>query len=870
MEQTEKKQHICMALLAHVDAGKTTLSEALLYTAGKIRSLGRVDNGDAYLDTHPLEKERGITIFSKQAVWENGDRIITLLDTPGHTDFSAEMERTLQVLDYAVLIVSGADGVQGHTETLWRLLKKYQVPVFLFVNKMDQQGADRKRIWEELRTRFGDSVVDFTDTESAEFSESIALTDENVLNRYLEEGVLEPSLIPVLIRQRKVIPCFFGSALKMEGIRELSDALEKYTESPSYPAETGAKVFKIARDDQGNRLTYVKVTGGVLKPRMEIADSRNTWMEKINQIRIYSGGRYETAEEAQAGMVCALTGLSMTRPGEGIGCEMPSMGPTLEPILTYRLILPDGCEAAVILPKLRMLEEEEPELHIVWEEELQEIQVQVMGEVQIEVLQRLIADRFGITVQFDSGNIVYKETLAAPVLGVGHFEPLRHYAEVHLWMEPGEEGSGFVADTACSEDVLDKNWQRLIYTHLMEKEHRGVQAGAPLTDVHITLVAGRAHKKHTEGGDFRQAAYRAIRQGLMEAGTILLEPYYDFRLEIPETAVGRAMTDLERMSGSFQLMQDGAGTAVLTGTVPAVCMRNYSGEVNAYTKGCGRLSCMPSGYRPCHNAEEVIREKGYDPERDTENPSGSVFCAHGAGFTVNWKEVKAHAHLPLFKRADETAEDGDEKETKTKTAAQEEWIGIEEIDEILRRTSHANQKGARGSHKGISAARVRELTPKAQGLSRPRKKTEKNDRYLLVDGYNIIFSWEDLSALAAENIDAARGKLMDILCDYQGFCGCRVILVFDAYRVQNHRTETFLCHNIQVVYTREAETADHYIEKFAHENAGRFHITVATSDGLEQIIIRGEGCRLLSAADLEAEIRRSKEEMRQYMEPLDN
>lgn len=863
---TKPVKHICAALLAHVDAGKTTLSEAVLYKAGRLREPGRVDNGDAFLDTFDLEKERGITIFSKQAVLDLDDVRVTLLDTPGHVDFSAEMERTLQVLDYAVLVISGTDGVQGHTETLWRLLKKYRIPVFLFVNKMDQPGADREKLMEELKTRLESSCVDFTCQDGDGFVEEIALCKEELLERYLEEGVLNLSCIPSLIRERRLYPCFFGSALKLRGVDDFLQGFRDYTEPRDYPGEFGARVFKIARDDTGNRLTYVKITGGVLRARMEIGDIYEGWHEKVNQIRVYSGSRYETVSEAPAGMVCALTGLTKTYPGEGLGSEGRGRKPVLEPILTYQIHLPEGTDAAAILPKLRLLEEEEPELHIVWREELQEIQAQVMGEVQIEVLQRLIQERFGVCVTFGTGNIVYKETIASAVEGVGHFEPLRHYAEVHLWMEPGEPGSGFQAVTECSEDVLDKNWQRLILTHLLEREHCGVLTGAALTDVRVALIAGRAHQKHTEGGDFRQATYRAVRQGLMRAESILLEPFYDFRLEVPEECVGRAITDMERMSGTFTL-EASSGTAVLTGSAPVVTMRDYPREVTAYTKGRGRLFCSPAGCRPCHNADEVILAKGYDPERDAGNPAGSVFCAHGAGFQVPWNEVRDYMHIDTAAERARLPGEGsqDQEEYVTAGQSQEEWIDADEIDRILERTSSANRRSGPVSHKGISAARVRSVTAKQEGLSRPAKKSVKKESFLLVDGYNIIFAWEELRELSGISIDAARGRLQDILCNYQGFRQCRLILVFDAYRVQNHRTEVFPYHNITVVYTKEAETADQYIEKFAHENARRCHVTVATSDGMEQIIIRGEGCRLLSARDLEAEIRRAEEQMGEYI-----
>ena len=865
--KNKTSKHISVGLLAHVDAGKTTLSEGILYPAGRLKSLGRVDNGDAFLDTYELEKARGITIFSKQAVLDLDNICVTLLDTPGHVDFSAEMERTLQVLDYAILVISGADGVQGHTETLWRLLKQYEVPTFIFVNKMDQPGTEKAKIMEELKERLDSGCVDFTDETSDEFLENTALCEEELLEQFLEEGMLDLSCIPRLIRERKIYPCFFGSALKLEGVGEFLEGFKKYTEPGEYPEEFGARVFKIARDESGNRLTYVKVTGGVLRARMELEDIHEGWREKVNQIRVYSGSKFEAVNEAPAGMVCTLTGLTGTYPGEGLGIEEKGRKPVLEPVLTYQIQLPEGTDAAVMLPKLRKLEEEEPELHIVWREELQEIQAQVMGEVQIEILQSLIEERFGVRVTFGTGNIVYKETITTAVEGVGHFEPLRHYAEVHLWLEPGEAGSGFQAETACSEDALDKNWQRLVMTHLLEKEHAGVLTGSALTDVKVTLIAGRAHLKHTEGGDFRQATYRAVRQGLMRAESVLLEPYYDFRLEVPEESVGRAMTDIERMAGTF-VLESSTGTAVMTGSAPVITMRDYPREVTAYTKGRGRLFCSLAGYRPCHNADEVILAKGYDPERDTENPAGSVFCAHGAGFNVPWNEVRNYMHIDTaVENVRQTDGSGPEEETdhEPQTPQEEEWIDVEEIDRILERTSHANRKGAPVSHKGISAGRVRSVTAKPVGLSKPNKKPVKMDSFLLVDGYNIIFAWEELRELSKISIDAARGRLQDILCNYQGFKQCRLILVFDAYRVQNHRTEVFSYHNITVVYTKEAETADQYIEKFAHENAKRHHVIVATSDGMEQIIIRGEGCRLLSARDLEAEIRHTEEQMEEYI-----
>lgn len=862
MNNQKTSKHVSIGLLAHVDAGKTTLSEGLLYAAGKIRHLGRVDAGDAFLDTHELERERGITIFSKQAILSFNGTEITLLDTPGHVDFSAEMERTLQVLDYAVLVISAADGVQGHTRTLWKLLSRYQIPTFIFINKMDQPGADREKLLAEIKDKLSDRAVDFSDRNSTEFQENIALLDEVILNRYLEDGTLDLSCVPYMIRQRKVYPCFFGSALRMEGVEELLQALGNDTEVPSYPKEFGAKVYKIMRDARGTRLTCMKITGGTLKVKMELQG------EKVNQIRIYSGERFDTAEEAEAGMICAVTGLNETYPGEELGMPdeeagIPGEKPLLEPVQTYQIILPDGCEPAVMFQKLKLLEEEMPELHLVWEEEVQEIQARVMGKVQMEILQRLVAERFDVDIEFGTGQIMYRETIAGDVVGAGHFEPLRHYAEVHLYMEPGEPGSGFQAAASCSEDILSKNWQRLILTHLMEREHRGVLTGAPLTDVKVTLIAGRAHQKHTEGGDFRQATYRAVRQGLMQAESVLLEPYYEFHLEVPDEMVGRAMSDVERMSGTFSLEQKAGGMSTLTGEAPVAAMQDYAGEVTAYTKGEGHFSCSPAGYRPCHNAEEVIRQIGYEPERDINNPSSSVFCAHGSGFTVNWDEVKDYTHIDID--FDTGAEGQTDDETENGEEPLAAWqkvdaaLGTEEIDEILLRASHANRNQKPASRRQRLSSGKPWKSP-----AQSKKTPQKQGRYLLVDGYNIIFSWKELKELSMTDIDAARGRLMDILCNYQGYEKCELILVFDAYRVQNHRTESYSYHNIQVVFTREAETADSYIEKFAHENAKKYHITVATSDGLEQIIIRGEGCRLLSARDFEAEIQRVEKEIQTY------
>ena len=845
---------LVIGILAHVDAGKTTLSEGMLYISGKIRKLGRVDKRDAYLDTNELERARGITIFSKQAVFEVGNTEITLLDTPGHVDFSAEMERTLQALDYAILVISGADGVQGHTQTLWRLLDVYKIPVFLFVNKMDQLGADKEKLLEELKKILDDSCIEFGNNDTEDFYDQLAMCDETVMESYLETGRIDTSQIARLIKERKVFPCFFGSALKLEEVETFLTSIVKYAQTPTYPEAFGAKIFKIARDEQGNRLTYMKVTGGKLKVRDALTNGE--WEEKVNQIRIYSGEKYEVVDEVEAGTVCAVTGLSQTRPGEGLGIESASRGPLLEPVLTYQIVLPKDCDPRAMLPKLREIEEEEPELRIVWNEELQEIQVQIMGEVQLEILQSIIKDRLGIDVTFDSGSVLYKETIANTVEGVGHFEPLRHYAEVHLLLEPGERGSGLEFALNCSEEVLEKSWQNLILTHLKEKGHKGVLTGSPITDIKITLVSGRAHKQHTQGGDFREATYRAVRQGLKEAESILLEPYYTFRLEIPEKMVGRAMTDIEQMHGTYEILEAKDGWTVLGGSAPVVNMRNYHAKVAAYTKGEGRLFCTLKGYEPCHNSEEVIESIGYDSEKDKENPTGSIFCKHGAGFSVSWDKVKDYMHVESYleQRKKESSEGVVTSKAKTR---EEEWISLEEVDKIIRRTYYANQ-GKKSSWKKRRSAlesyyRPRNITPNQE------PKEEFKEEYLLVDGYNIIFAWSDLKEIAQENMDAARIKLLEVLSNYQGIRKCKIIVVFDAYRVKGHREEVLTYNNIYIVYTREAQTADHYIEKFVHDYHKKYQITVATSDALEQIIIMGKGARLLSANELKEEVQRANE-----------
>ena len=859
--ENKEKQHICIGLLAHVDAGKTTLAESLLYHTGAIRKMGRVDHQNAFLDTYELERARGITIFSKQAGFTLGDREVVLLDTPGHVDFSAEMERTLQILDYAVLIIGGTDGVQGHVETLWRLLRQYKIPVFLFINKMDQDGANPAEILKELQGRLDEKCIDFTASQpQEEFMENLAMCDETVLETYLEEGEISEKQIRELIARRKVFPCYFGSALKSQGIQEFLEGLETYMKVPDYPDAFGAKVYKISRDEKGSRLTHMKITGGSLKVKQVL--SGEDWEEKADQIRIYSGAGFEAVKEVPAGAVCAVTGLTRTHAGQGLGIEQTSGEPLLIPVLNYEIQLPEECDVHQMFLKLRQLEEEEPELHIVWNPQLNEIHAQVMGEVQIEILKNMIQERFGISVEFGSGNIVYKETIEEPVEGTGHFEPLRHYAEVHLLLEPGEPGSGLEFAVSCSEDMLDKNWQRLILTHLEEKAHKGVLTGSDITDMKITLVAGKAHLKHTEGGDFRQATYRAVRQGLRKARSVLLEPVYEYRLEVPSDMVGRAMTDIQKMYGTFQGPEIEGEMSVLTGVAPVVNMGGYQSEVTAYTRGRGRLSCTLKGYQPCYNAEEVIEAAGYEPDADMENPTGSVFCAHGAGFVVNWDEVDTYAHIQTELGLEET-----DQETIMKTQPAQPYksfdeirLDQEELEEIftrtygpIRRERNAFQKASR--------------TVTAPASPRKSKPKEPEKEYLLVDGYNIIFAWEDLNELAKVNIEGARNKLMDILCDYQGYKKCTLILVFDAYKVEGGQGSVQKYHNIHVVYTKEAETADQYIEKTVHEIGKKYHVTVATSDALEQVIILGQGADRLSARNLREEIQRMKEEIREdYIE----
>lgn len=892
---------LVVGILAHVDSGKTTLSEAMLYTAGKIRKLGRVDHKDAYLDTDAQERERGITIFSKQAVFTYDGMEITLLDTPGHVDFSAEMERTLQVLDYAILVINGMDGVQSHTDTLWKLLKRYEIPTFIFVNKMDMEGTDKDAVFQNIRKKLDGDCVDFS---SGDRDEQIAMADERLLDTYLDSGMVETEDIIEAILDRKIFPCFWGSALKLSGVQELLDAMNTYMVMPAYNVEFGGRIFKISRDAKGERLTYMKVTGGSLKCREQIEGTEG----KVNQIRIYSGARYETVEEASAGTVCAVTGLGETSAGQGVGCEQENVFAGLEPVLSYKVSYPGDKDAVVVLRDIRQLEEEEPELHVEFAQETGEIFVKVMGQVQLQVLTQIIKDRFGYLISFGMGRIIYKETLAEPVMGVGHFEPLRHYAEVHLLMEPLEPGSGMQFDTICSEDVLDKNWQRLILTHLEEKEYRGVLTGAPITDMKITVTAGRAHQKHTEGGDFRQATYRAVRQGLMMGECRLLEPVYAFRLEIPTEMTGRAMNDITRMHGRFAQPEIEGEMSILTGTAPVATMQEYQQDVTAYTRGQGKLSCTLQGYEPCHNEDEVLAASTYDPELDMVNPASSVFCAHGAGYIVDWYDVYDMMHVkedPGFALAgmedvlrNITSEPTEADEDNRKRMARERQdagapvYDEKELEDIFVRTYGSNSRenaaynkaGFNRHNKSVSEAdwyvkkaaeHGKSKTAGAQtpsvgsktadtGIARPGayRKQKGEKEYLLVDGYNVIFAWDDLKALAAVNIDSARDKLIDVMSNYQGYVGCELILVFDAYKVKQNPGSITKHGNIHVVYTKEAETADMYIEKTTHELGRKYKVTVASSDGLEQLIIMGQGALRMSSRGLREEVERVNQILR--------
>ena len=845
---TEKR--LCVGLLAHVDAGKTTLSEAMLYRAGVIRTFGRVDHGDTFLDTDAQERSRGITIFSKQAVLPLPGCTLTLLDTPGHVDFSAEMERTLQVLDCAVLIISGPAGIQSHTVTLWRLLRRYQVPVILFFNKMDVQTADRDALLAAVRSELDEGCIDFSQPQ-AQLFEELSLSDEALMEGYLASGTLSDAQIASLVSRRRVFPCLFGSALRQTGVDALLDTLRRYVDEPARGADFGAHVFKIARDEKGARLTFLKVTGGMLTVKQTL--SGEGWEEKADQLRLYSGSKFTLLQQAPAGTVCAVTGLSKTMPGDIFGRETAAQAPALQPVLEYRLLLDDGTDAALAYGKLRALEEEEPSLHLAWNALLREIRVQLMGPVQMEILQKLIETRFGLRVSFDAGNIVYLETIAAPVEGVGHYEPLRHYAEVHLLMEPAEPGSGLQFDTMCPTDTLALHWQRLILAHLAEKAHRGVLTGAPVTDIRFTLVSGRAHLKHTEGGDFRQATYRAVRQGLMKAQSVLLEPWYAFRMELPAPGVGRAITDIQRMQGEYDPPETDGDQAVLRGSAPVRLLREYQTELTAYTRGQGRIQLRVSGYRPCREQEQIVRAIGYDPARDLENPASSVFCAHGAGYEVKWQDVDAAAHLPLLRLGGPAQQ---EPQRIVKSVAPGGAPELEkELLAIFERT--------------YGAIRRRDVLP--QMMLRSEDKCEflqslgPADDFLLVDGYNILFAWDELKELSRTSLDTARHVLMNLLCNYQGYRGCTLILVFDAYKVPQGLGSVEKYHNIHIVYTRQAETADQYIERLSFELRGRRRVRVATSDNLEQLIILGHGAERISAQRFHDEVYAAQAEIERIL-----
>ncbi len=858
---------IAVGILAHVDSGKTTLSEALMYCSGNITKLGRVDHRDSFLDTFSLERDRGITIFSKQAVMKYNDTEFTLLDTPGHIDFSAEAERTLQVLDYAILVISGTNGVQSHTATLWKLLKRYNVPCFIFVNKMDLDGADKLAVMAQLRTNLDENCVDFTYQSTDYFRENVAVCDEQMLEKYYETESIEKADIIRAIKERKLFPCMFGSALKLDGVREFLALLDEYTQMPFYPDEFGAKVFKIAEDNQGNRLTFLKVTGGSLKVREVLKSDKNVNAEKANRIRVYSGEKFTAIDEAAAGTVCAVTGITFAKSGDGLGIESDSDLPMLEPVLTYKVDLTDGTDPHTALAKLKILENEDPQLNVVWNSRLAEIQIQLMGEIQLEVLKSIIFERFGMTVEFSTGNIIYKETIENIVEGVGHFEPLRHYAEVHLLIKPLKSGGGIIINSRCKEDLLDRNWQRLILTHLHEKTHLGVLTGSPITDVEITLVSGRAHAKHTEGGDFRQATYRAVRQGLRSAKSILLEPVYEFTLEVPNENIGRAMSDIQRMYGTFNSPKSRGEVTVLNGTCPVSEMRSYTKEVMQYTHGKGKLACILKGYEPCHNAEEVIESIGYDCDADSENPCGSVFCSHGAGYNVAWNEVSEHMHLPsALTPATDESKSVNSKTAFAKCKNQDDVFALDkELMQIFEQTY-----GPVTHKKAPERRKVTAVSTIDKAAEKLRKNPQFNGtEYLLVDGYNVIFAWEHLKELTERSLDGARQVLINILCNYQGYSKCNLILVFDAYRVKGQYREVETVNGISIVYTKEAETADMYIEKVTHKLAKNNRVRVVTSDALEQMIILGNGAlRVPSLAFLE-EVRQAEEEIRNIINNKD-
>lgn len=852
---------IVVGILAHVDSGKTTLSEAMLYLSGTISKLGRVDSKNSFLDTFSLERSRGITIFSKQALLKYKDTDITLIDTPGHVDFSAETERTLQVLDYAILVISATDGVQSHTQTLWKLLAKYNVPCFIFVNKTDLDGADRDVALCQLKTKLSDNCVDFNLPDD-ELNENIALCDETLLEKY-ENGTLNKFDVVSAVKNRKIFPCMFGSALKLDGVDAFMDLLNDYTEMPAYGTDFGAKVYKIS-EDKGQRLTMMKITGGSLKVKEVLKSEKNINAEKVNQIRLYSGEKFTAVDEVQAGTVCAVTGITFTNSGDGLGTEDNSSMPVLTPVLTYTVNVPDGTDAHTVLSNMKILEGEDPQLKVEWNERYSEIHVKLMGDIQLEVLQTLFADRFGIDISFGKGSIIYKETIEEAVEGVGHFEPLRHYAEVHLLLKPGKRGSGLVFKTECKEDVLDKNWQRLILTHLYEKTHIGVLTGSPITDMEIILKSGKAHPKHTEGGDFRQATYRAVRQGLRSAKSVLLEPYYDFTLEVPTENVGRAMSDIQFMHGTFNPPENDGENSVFTGSAPVSTMYDYARDVRMYTHGKGKLVCALKGYEPCHNSDEVIAEFGYDPDSDTDNTCDSVFCSKGSGYTVKWDEVKSHMHLPsiLSTPKSEYAQTFSKSRVSSYADKKDLFALDKELMEIFEQTyGPIKNKNPNNSHFSFTE---KAKTPNFKKL--PKVPKYEGPEYLLVDGYNVIFAWDNLNKLAESSIDGARNALINILCNYQGYKKCEVIVVFDAYKVKGNHREIEKVNNITVVYTKEAETADMYIEKASLDLAKKHKVRVVTSDALEQVIILGNGALRVSSREFQAEVSAAEQTIRNIIE----
>lgn len=848
-----------IGILAHVDSGKTTLSEAMMYVSGNIRRLGRVDHKDSFLDNFRLERERGITIFSKQAILRYENAEFTLLDTPGHVDFSAETERTLQVLDYAILVISGTDGVQSHTVTLWKLLRKYRVPCFIFVNKMDMQGASKERILIELKNKLSDNCVDFGTDSIDELYENIALCDDNLLEEFDATGSIGDTAVIGEISKRHLFPCLFGSALKLDGVEEFLKLLNRFTAIKEYGTEFAAKVYKITDDPQAGRITHMKITGGELKVRSVLSGKKNQDGEKVNQIRIYNGEKYATVDTAESGTVCAVTGVSFAIPGDGLGAESDSGLPVLEPVLTYSVILPDGIDAQTALSKLRLLEAEDPQLNILWNERHKEIQLRLMGDIQLEILQSIIEERFGFVVQFSQGSIIYKETIADTVEGVGHFEPLRHYAEVHLLLRPAERDSGLVFRSECPEDKLDKNWQRLILTHLYEKTHIGVLTGSPITDMEIIIKSGKAHPKHTEGGDFRQATYRAVRQGLRSAQSVLLEPVYRFKLTVPAENIGRAMTDITRLHGSFDTPETDAETATLTGTAPVSTMRGYAKEVMQYTHGNGSLSTALKGYEPCHNADEVISAIGYDADSDVENTADSVFCSHGAGHNVKWNEVPAHMHLPSV-LDEKKGTDSDSAPTRDLSRFKNQkdiFASDKELMQIFEQTYGPVRRKQYSEPKRYKTVDYQQ---------QKKKKNLPSDcngvEYVLVDGYNVIHAWDNLRSMVNEHMDVARNLLINTLCNYQGYKKCELILVFDAYKIKGHMREVEKFNNITIVYTKEAETADMYIERASYKLAKNNRVRVVTSDGMEQLIILGNGAIRVSAREFREEIDNAENEIR--------